>query len=121
MGTILSLSRGRWQPGLRACISVLLIVLIFYNPFAALSGSSGHLSFDKLARHRATVGASEMQHFSPVSHSHGHADLEADVEVKDTGPTGAIPKYQAGRDQEELLPPEQALLAGVWFRPPPSE
>ena len=120
MRNILTLSRGRWQPAWRVCISVLLIALVLYNPFAALNGSCGHLSYEKLARYRATVGSGELQHFSPVSNPHGQVDLDADVEVNETDPAWCIPEYQAGRDQEELLLPEQELLAGVWFRPPPS-
>ena len=120
MSSILTLSRGRWQPAWRVCISVLLIALVLYNPFPALNGCSGHLSYEKPARYRATVGSGELQHFSPVSNPHGQADLEADVDVNETDPAGFIPEYQTGRDQGELLLPEQALLTGVWFRPPPS-
>jgi len=120
MRIILTLSRGPWQPAWRVCISVLLIALVLYNPFAALNGSSGHLSYEKLARYRATVGSGELQHFSPVSNPQGQTDVDA-VDVNETDPAGPIPEYQAGvRDQGELLVPEQALLTGVWFRPPPS-
>jgi len=114
------LSRGPWQPAWRVCLSVLLIALVLYNPFSALNGSSGHLSYEKLARYRATVGSGELQHFSPVSKAYGQADLDAEVDVIDTDPAGRTPAYQAERDREELLLPEQALLTGVWFRPPPS-
>ncbi|HYA64699.1 MAG TPA: hypothetical protein VED66_15955 [Candidatus Sulfotelmatobacter sp.] len=120
MRRILTLSRGPWQPTWRVCVSVLLIALVLYNPFAALNGSSGHLSYEKLARYRATIGAGELQHFSPVSNPHGQADLDADVDVIGTDPTGPIPESQAEKGQRELLLPEQALLTGVWFRPPPS-
>lgn len=116
----LSWNRDAWPPLWRVSISLLLIALVLYNPFSALHASSGRLSYDKLARHRASIGSGELQHFSPVSNPLGQADIAIDVDVNGAEPAACIQKYQTGRDEHELLASEPELLAGVWFRPPPS-
>jgi hypothetical protein len=103
-----------WQ----VCVCLLLIALIVYNPFTALNGSSGRLCFEKLARNRASVGSGELQHFSPVSNPDVHSDL--DVDFRDAEPVKCVRETQPDRTQQEAIPWEPALLAGVWFRPPPS-
>ena len=55
-------SQACWQ----LCVSLLLIALLLYNPFLALASHSDGLTYQALARHRATVGASELDHFTPV-------------------------------------------------------
>ena len=64
-----------WLPRWQVCLSVLLILLVVYNPFSALGGYSGSVSYDELARNRATIGSSELQHFSPVSDPGLHSDF----------------------------------------------
>jgi hypothetical protein len=103
-----------WQ----ICVCLVLVALVVYNPFAALNGSSSHLSYEKLARNRASVGSGELQHFSPVSHPGVHAGLDADL--RDAEPAICVREAQPDRTQEEAIPSEPKLLAGVWFRPPPS-
>lgn len=118
MGRKARLNRDAWLPLWRVCVILFLVVLLLYNPFTALKGSSGHLSYEKLPRHRANIGSGELQHFTPVSNFLGHVDTDADV--NDAGPAAPVPQYRTTRDQHELLPFELELLAGVWFRPPPS-
>lgn len=103
-----------WQ----SCVCLLLVALVVYNPFAALNGSSSHLSYEKLARNRASVGSGELQHFSPVSNPDVHAD--PDVDLRGAEPAICVRETQPDRTQEEAIPSEPELLAGVWFRPPPS-
>lgn len=111
-------NRSVRPPVWRVSISLLLIALILYNPFSGLCKSSNHLSFDARARHRANLGAGELQHFSPVSKQLTPVDL--DVDTKDAPPAASLQEYRIGKEQQELLPVEPAPLAGVWFRPPPS-
>src|SRR5260370_8853935 len=61
--------------GLRVWICVLLGALLLYNPFAALYFSHGPVEVHTLQRNRASVGASELQHFSPVQEDIQQADL----------------------------------------------
>jgi hypothetical protein len=107
-----------WLPRWQVCLSVLLILLVIYNPFSALSGYSGSVSYDKLARNRASIGSSELQHFSPVSNPGLHSDVA--VALLSAELLRCAQESEPGADQREELPPEPAKLAGVWFRPPPS-
>jgi hypothetical protein len=101
------------------CVCVLLIALVLYTPFSALNGSSGRLSYENLARNRASVGSGELQHFSPVSNPDMHSDL--DVDSRDPERVIAARETQPDRTQQQAIPSELGLLAGVWFRPPPSQ
>src|SRR5271166_2433709 len=58
--------RGQLSRSLRV-VCILLIGLILYNPFLGLIHSPAGLSVDHPPRNRATVGASELQHFSPAA------------------------------------------------------
>jgi hypothetical protein len=97
---------------------VLLIFLVIYNPFSALSGYSASVSYDKLARNRATIGASELQHFSPVSNPEVHSDVA--IALLSAELLRCAQETESCADQREEIPSEPAKLAGVWFRPPPS-
>lgn len=107
-------SRNPW----RMFVAAMLIGLVLYNPFLALVNHSDGLTYQALARNRATVGASEMQHFSPTQND--GAPFEAIVEricvelvVEKTDV--ASPILQA-----DILPQRPELIASVWFRPPPA-
>ena len=105
-----------WQ----VCLSVLLILLVIYNPFSGLSGYSGSLSYDELARNRATIGSSELQHFSPVSNPGVPSDVAVAIRLLGTELLRCPQESEPGANQREEIPSEPAKLAGVWFRPPPS-
>jgi hypothetical protein len=119
MRLTLSLKRRPTVPSWQVCVCLLLMALVVYNPFTALNGSSGRLSYENLARNRASIGSGELQHFSPVSNPDMHSDL--DVDSRDTEPVTAVRETQPDRTQQEPIPSEPGLLAGVWFRPPPSQ
>jgi len=98
---------------------MLLVGFLLYNPFLSLVHSSTGPSVHRLARNRATVGAAELQHFSPVS-----SDVAKDVlPANRTGEIIAI-----ARSQEILLATDLArdrvltpdFSSNLWFRPPPS-
>jgi hypothetical protein len=106
-------------PGWQVCLCVFLIALVVYNPFAALNGSpSGCLSYEQHARNRSSIGAGELQHFSPVSDP--EVPINTDVELRGTEPVRCVQENWPGPDQLKVIPSEPALLTGVWFRPPPS-
>jgi hypothetical protein len=118
MMSIHILNRSHWHPSWRVSICVLLIALVVYNPFVALKGSSGNLSYEKLARNRATIGSSEMQHFSPVLNPTVQPDLN--VEARAAEPAAAVQENQPGMDQREVIVLQPELFANLWFRPPPT-
>jgi hypothetical protein len=106
--------RAFWQ----VCFSVLLIGLVLYNPFLALGNQADGLSYQALARHRATVGASEMQHFTPMQGV--NAQLEATVEQIFTEFLVENHASLFHIFQEERLPQRPEPMGSIWFRPPPS-
>jgi hypothetical protein len=99
-----------------ACL--LLAGLLLYNPFVSLIHSPTGLSVHHLARNRATVGASELQHFSPVS-----KEVAADVLLEER--TGEVTAISGGQDfqletdltRDLIISPD--FSSNLWFRPPP--
>jgi hypothetical protein len=100
-------------------VCLLLAMLLLYNPFIALLHSGGPVSVHHLARNRATVGAAELQQYSPVSGQDA-------VEVSIVEESFAIP---AGAVRGEfpaailLVVPRIASIdfsSSLWFRPPPA-
>jgi hypothetical protein len=112
-----SLKRGSHRTYGDLCLAVLLVGLLLYNPFAATKNSNG-LAYQTLARHRATVGASEMQHLASTQGENQHQEAAVlEVFLDLLVQNNAIPSYVV---QEEALPQRPGPLASVWFRPPPA-
>lgn len=111
-------TRERPQALGELCVSLLLIALLLYNPFLALIGHSDGLTYQALARHRATVGASELDHFSPVQGD--NAQLEAIVEETFQRLTADKKELPTPVLQDPTVPKPVELIASVWFRPPPA-
>ncbi|HKN23447.1 MAG TPA: hypothetical protein VJX72_01265 [Candidatus Acidoferrum sp.] len=106
--------RTTWQ----LCVAVLLVGLLLYNPFLALISHSDGLAYQALARHRATVGASELQHYPRV---HGEkAQPEVSVEEAFVAVTVENNESASHIFEDEALPPRPELKTSVWFRPPPT-
>jgi hypothetical protein len=108
---------GRWTVW-HVCVSVILIGLVLYNPFFVLASHSDGLAYQTLACHRATVGASEMQHYAPVQEK----GAQSEVTVEEIFPEFVVEheEYPAPVFQEEALPQRPELIASFWFRPPPT-
>jgi hypothetical protein len=104
----------------RVCVCLVLIASILYNPFFSLKIQSDGLVYASLARHRSTVGSSEMQHYPPVQAK--YAERAATVEEaasKISVVQGAQTEYAARIILHQALPPQE-LIASICFRPPPS-
>jgi hypothetical protein len=106
--------RAPWQ----MCLSVLLIGLILYNPFLALINCSDGLTYQALARNRATVGASEMLHFASMPGE--NAQLEATVERICVELVVEKKEFPSHAFEVESLPQRPELTTSVYFRPPPT-
>jgi len=111
-GRIVALRRYRW-------VCLLLATLLLYNPFIAGPRSGHSLEVCHPASHRATVGASEMQHFSPAD---GWGYLAA-LDVTETGV--ALPLLDLAAQSFLVsssfpLFTQQFFGPGLWFRPPPA-
>lgn len=116
MSAFSSPDRGTARRLWRAGVCVLLLGLLLYNPFARTSASGG-LGYQALARHRASVGASEMQHFAPVQVENIDANLSVIARI------GELPAPRENREWLYSVPEHLPLLLGGktshWFRPPP--
>jgi hypothetical protein len=98
-------------------ICLLLAALILYNPFAALCYSHGPIEVHTLQRNRATVGASELQHFSPVQDEIQKADIDLEANREELAvPAGS---YVARGFEREVEVPQSDIVSRVWSRPPP--
>jgi hypothetical protein len=106
------------SPTWRTCLCLLLALLVLYNPFASLNGSCAKLSYEKCASRRATIGSGELQHFSPVSNESTQSST-FDVDVSGVEPSRCTRESYPLQRDSEVIPKEVALLAGIWFRPPP--
>lgn len=100
-------------------VCLFLAFCLVYNPFLTVQRTAGGLEVCHPASHRATVGASELQHFLSVAGQDflGFADL-APAEVPVLLP--ALPGLISFHVSHGLYPPQQLLCASLWFRPPPA-
>ena len=109
---IVAFRKYRW-------VCPVLAVLLLYNPFFATHHSGHSLEVCRPASHRATVGASELQHFSPANGWGSHPVVDA-AEAEIALP---LPNLSA---QSFFVPPliplfsQQFFGPGLWFRPPPA-
>ena len=117
MSTFRSPDGGKSGRLWRASICALLIGLVVYNTFAALTSASNGLAYQALARHRASVGASEMQPFAPVKADTAQPDVTVATEKGELPATrGEEARLECGRVHLPLL---LEGMTSLWFRPPP--
>jgi hypothetical protein len=105
----------RWHAWICFCLALFLL----YNPYLAAPSSSGDSKVCHPASNRATVGSSELQHFSPADgedklSTHAAAVVETLV---------ALPEVSSQAFQllpQVASPRHQFFGSGLRFRPPPS-
>jgi hypothetical protein len=106
------------QPAWVVFLCVLLAALFFYNPFVALISHTGDLAYHSPARNRSTVGASELQQFSPQQSLRTQPQLF----FVNLAPAFFEPLQHAWRPAhfvEARIAPLANLPSNLWFRPPP--
>jgi len=99
-----------------ACLA--LIILLAHNPYLIAPATSGGLNIAHPPSYRATVAASELQHFTPQGK---HSVLQA-VPVRismGVDPLQADERQPRVYTSQVLSPQPQFWSAGLWFRPPP--
>jgi hypothetical protein len=102
---------------LRLWMCVFLATLLLYNPFAALYYSHDTIEVHTLQRNRASVGASELQHFCPVQDDNQQADLNLESSREEVAiPAGSFVTRGFEREAEV---PQSDIVSRVWSRPPP--
>ncbi len=108
--------RTPW-PAFRAGVCLLLAGLILYNPFIGLCHLQNALSYEKMARNRATVGASELQ--NAVQSSDLSIAQDAVLIAWETQPSAIPAEIRRTVPWPESDFSSQASISGIWFRPPP--
>lgn len=108
------------QRRLTVFVCVALAILFLYNPYPTLaSSSSGQLNVQHNLSYRATVGSSELQHFSPPD---ARKILATPIAIATTWLESPV-NFLVGRAAEvstHRLCACQLLGADLWFRPPPA-
>jgi len=96
---------------------VLLAAFILYNPFAALCFSHGTIEVHTLQRNRASVGASELQHFSPVQDGKQQVDLNLGSKREEV--VEPAESFVARGFERDVELPQSDIAFTIWSRPPP--
>ena len=112
--------RGGAFPTWQVALCLFLAALVVYNPYLSATDSSVGLCIRHSASFRATVGASELQHFTPI-------DSIAMMAVTAIIALAHFLQFHLPESSERhtgvtqrVALPEQALPASLWFRPPPA-
>src|SRR5215471_2081028 len=110
-GTVVDLRQYRW-------VCLILATLLLYNPFFAVPHSGSCLEIGHRASHRATVGASELQHFSPMDGWSALPAIDAGTAVVVLPLTELSARLFLSLLHIPCLA-QQFFSSGLWFRPPP--
>jgi hypothetical protein len=106
-------------PRRQSLVCFCLALFLLYNPYIAAPGSTNGLNVRHPASNRATVGASELQHFSPAN---GRDKLSTPAATV-VEPLASFP-ITSSQDFEffpqVVSPAQQFFGSSLWFRPPPA-
>jgi hypothetical protein len=113
-------AKVRVFPAWQVALCLLLAALVVYNPYLSATDASGGLCARHSASFRATLGASELQHFTPKD----SMAMLAETAVIALAyflqfPLSEVSQRHPGTTQR-VAPPEPLLPASLWFRPPPA-
>lgn len=100
-------------------VCLALAVLFLYNPYLAVTPSSSVLNVHHTLSYRATVGSSELQHFSPPDARKIFATSIAVATTWLESPINFLVS-QVAEVSTHHLRPYQLVCADLWFRPPPA-
>jgi len=100
-------------------VCLILAVLFLYNPYLVVTPPSSVLNVHHILSYRATLGSSELQHFSPTEARKIFATL---IAVAATWLESSINSLvgQAVDVSTHHLCAHQLVCADLWFRPPPA-
>lgn len=105
----------KWQ----IAVCLLLAALVVYNPFLAAADFGTGICVRHCASNRATVGASELQHFTPID-SRVILAVAFFVISDHLGVLDLVTSERWPFVVELAVPSAQNLPASLWFRPPPA-
>jgi hypothetical protein len=107
------------EPRWRAWVCFCLALFLLYNPYMSAPGSTIGLNVRHPASNRATIGASELQHFSPADGK----DKLSTLAIAFVEPFLALPDLSSQAFElfpQVISPARQVFGSGLWFRPPPA-
>jgi hypothetical protein len=94
--------------------------LFLYNPYVTLASSpSGELTVKHSLSYRATIGSSELQHFSPPNVRKIFATLFVIATTWLESPANFLVGRASDVSTHHLCA-YQLVCADLWFRPPPA-
>ena len=99
-----------------ACFA--LIVLLLHNPFLIAPARADGLNVSHLPSYRATIAASELQHFTPASAQYDFT-AQAAQSWNDLAPLQADWRQPRITPSQVVSNPQQFWCPSLWFRPPP--
>ena len=104
----------------RAFACLVLVLSFLFNPYAMARLTSGSLDVAHPASHRATVGSSELEKYSPVDGQDGHGVAVVALAPATSFSQIALPFFPVPRGPE-LIAAHALFCASLWFRPPPAQ
>ena len=119
MSSLAAKVRSGAFPTWQVALCLLLAALVVYNPYLSATDSSAGLCVRHSASFRATLGASELQHFTPKD----SIDMLAAATIVlahflEFRLPESSERY-TGSSQRVALP-EETFPASLWIRPPPA-
>jgi hypothetical protein len=111
--------RGPSAEHMRALFCLVLAIFLLSNPFLSLFRAPGNTSVRHPVSHRATLGSSELQHFSPVS-GQDAPDTSAHQVDAERIPVRSERRVRIATNDQEFLTTAPEFSASLWFRPPPA-
>jgi hypothetical protein len=104
---------------IKTVVCLALAVLFLYNPYLAVTPSSNILNVRHSLSYRATVGSSELQHFSPTDARKILALSVATILSWLDSPANQIVSRVTEVSSHPACPFE-VVCSDLWFRPPPA-
>ena len=105
--------------GWKLLICFVLAFSFLYNPFLLFPVAGSHSTLNHAASHRATVGASELQHFNTVDAQKLLASA-AFVAILVNFFLVSLVVYSRVKPRVLLVIPQEFGSPSLWVRPPPA-
>jgi hypothetical protein len=112
------MDRGQRAAYLRGLFCLALALFLLSNPFLILLRAPGDPSVRHPVSNRATIGSSELQHFSPVF-GQDAPDTSSTQAKPERLPVRSERPVRTERNDQEFLTAAPEFSASLWFRPPP--
>jgi len=114
-------SQTAWSSQTVRLLACLVLVFSFlFNPYAMARITNDGLDVAHPASHRATVGSSELEKYSPLDGQDGHWVAVVALAEATSFSQIALPFFPVPPGAE-LIATHPLFCASLWFRPPPAQ